>query len=164
MIVIICGLPGTGKTTIAKKLAPIIDAVVLSTDKIRKELIPNPTYQRKERELIFDVMVLLAKYLHSSHKSCILDATFNKESSRNQVKNDLKLSENQFFVVECTCPEKIILFRLENRKDDYSDADIFVYQQMKKIYDPVTSKHITIDTSLDAEHNVKLIYNYITGK
>lgn len=164
MIVIICGLPGTGKTTIAKKLALIIDAVVLSTDKIRKELIPNPTYQRKERELIFDVMVLLAKYLHSSDKSCILDATFNKESSRNQVKNDLKVSENQFFVVECTCPEKIILSRLENRKDDYSDADIFVYQQMKKIYEPITSKHITIDTSLDAEHNVKLIHNYITGK
>ena len=164
MIVIICGLPGTGKTTIAKKLASIIDAVVLSTDKIRKELIPNPTYQRKERELIFDVMVLLAKYLHSSDKNCILDATFNKEYSRNQVKNDLKLSENRFFVVECTCLEKIILSRLENRKDDYSDADIFVYQQMKKIYEPITSKHITIDTSQDAEHNVKLIHNYITGK
>ncbi len=109
MIAIICGLPGTGKTDIAKKLASIIDAVVLSTDEIRKELIPNPTYQRKERELIFDVVVLLAKYLHSSHKRCILDATFNKESSRNQVKNDLIVSENQFFVVECTCPEKIIL-------------------------------------------------------
>ena len=89
MIIVICGLPGTGKTTIAKKLAPTIDAVVLSTDKIRKELIPNPTYRREERELIFNVMVLLAKYLHSSDKSCILDATFNKEFSRNPVKNDL---------------------------------------------------------------------------
>jgi len=109
-------------------------------------------------------MVLLAKYLHSSDKSCILDATFNKDYSRNQVKNDLKVSENQFFIVECTCPEKIILSRLENRKDDYSDADIFVYRQMKKIYEPVTSNHITIDTSLDSEYNVKLICKFITGK
>jgi len=53
MIIVICGLPGTGKTTIAKKLAPIINAIVLSTDKIRKELISNPTYRREERELIF---------------------------------------------------------------------------------------------------------------
>ena len=41
MIVIFCGLPGTGKTTLAKELAPLIDAVVLSTDKIRKQLIAN---------------------------------------------------------------------------------------------------------------------------
>lgn len=164
MIVVVCGLPGTGKTTIAKKLAPVINAIVLSTDKIRKELIPNPTYQKEERALIFDVMILLAKYLHSADKNCILDATFNKEYSRNQVKNDLKVSEDQFFVVECICPEKIILSRLENRKDDYSDADIFVYRQMKKIYEPITSKHITIDTSLDSDYNVKLIYKFITGK
>jgi predicted kinase len=47
--VIVCGLPGVGKTTIAKDLAPLIDAVVLSTDKIRKELIPNlPTKNKKK--------------------------------------------------------------------------------------------------------------------
>ena len=36
MIIIICGLPGVGKTTVAKGLAPLINAVVLATDKIRK--------------------------------------------------------------------------------------------------------------------------------
>ena len=38
MIIIICGLPGVGKTTLAKGLAPLINAVILATDKIRKEL------------------------------------------------------------------------------------------------------------------------------
>jgi hypothetical protein len=164
MIVVICGLPGTGKTTIAKKMAPFINAIVLSTDKIRKELIPNPTYQKDERALIFDVMILLAKYLKTVDKNCILDATFNKEYSRNQVKRDLRISNEQFFIVECTCPEKIILSRLENRKDDYSDAGVLVYQNMKKIYEPVKAKHITIDTSLDLDYNVKLISKYITEK
>ena len=164
MIVIICGLPGTGKTTIAKKLAPTIDAVVLSSDKIRKELIPHPTYEKEERALVFDVMVLLAKYLHSSGKNCILDATFNKEYSRDQVKNDLNVSDDQFFIVECTCPEKIILSRIENRKNDYSDADVSVYQNMKKIYEPVKSKYLSINTSLDLENNLALIHKYISGK
>ncbi|MGI0065194.1 MAG: AAA family ATPase, partial [Nitrosotalea sp.] len=36
MLVIICGLPGVGKTTLAKSLAPLIDGIVLSSDKIRK--------------------------------------------------------------------------------------------------------------------------------
>ncbi len=163
MLVIICGLPGVGKTTIAKNLAPLIDASILSTDKIRKELISNPTYQKEERALIYDVMILLAKYLQQAGKNCILDATFNKEYSRNQVKNKLKVSEDQFFIVECTCPEKIIFSRLKNRKEDYSDADVSVYQKMKKIYESVKGKHITVDTSQDSEYNAKLIFKQITG-
>ena len=59
MIIIICGLPGVGKTAIAKDLAAIIKgSVVLSTDKIRKELISKPTYKKQERRLIYDVMLL----------------------------------------------------------------------------------------------------------
>ncbi len=163
MIVLVCGLPGVGKTTFSKKLAPLINAVILSTDKIRKELISNPTYQKEERALIYDVMILLAKYLQQAGRNCILDATFNQEDSRNQVKNKLKVSEDQFFIVECTCPEKIIFSRLKNRKDDYSDADVSVYQKMKKIYEPVKDKHITVDTSQDSEYNAKLIFEQITG-
>lgn len=163
MIVIICGLAGIGKTTLAKNLAPLIDASILSTDKIRKELISNPTYQKEERALIYDVMILLAKYLQQSGRNCILDATFNKEDSRNQVKNKIQVSENQFFIVECTCPEKIILSRLKNRKGDYSDADVSVYQKIKKIYESVKCKHITVDTSQDSEYNAKLIFEQITG-
>jgi len=37
MLVIVCGLPGVGKTTFAKKLAPMLNAIVLSTDKIRRD-------------------------------------------------------------------------------------------------------------------------------
>ena len=164
MLVIICGLPGVGKTTIAKNLATLIDASVLSTDKIRKELISNPTYQKEERALIYDVMILLAKYLQETGRNCILDATFNKENSRNQVKNTLKISEDEFFIVECTCPEKTILSRLKNRKNDYSDADILIYQKMKKIYEPVKGKHITVDTSQDSEYSAKLVFKQITGE
>ena len=163
MIVIICGLPGVGKTTLAKNLALLIDASILSTDKIRKELISNPTYQKEERALIYDVMILLAKYLQQSGRNCILDATFNKKDSRNQVKNKIQVSEDQFFIVECTCPEKIIFSRLKNRKEDYSDADVSVYQKMKKIYESVKCKHITVDTSQDSEYNAKLIFEQITG-
>lgn len=146
MIVIFCGLPGTGKTTLAKELAPLIDAIILSTDKIRKQLIPKPTYKRYERELIYDVMMLIAKYLHKARKNCILDATFNKESSRKDVINKLGLLPNQVFIVECACPEDVVISRLESRRADWSDADVSVYRKMKKIYEPVKGKHITANT------------------
>jgi predicted kinase len=157
MLVIVCGLPGVGKTTFAKKLAPLINAIVLSTDKIRKELIASPTYEKEERKLIYDVMILLAKYLHDSGTNCILDATFNKEYSRIEVKKKLGIQDKKFFVIECLCPENIVIPRIKDRRDDYSDAGIEVYQKMKKIYEPVKGKHLTIDTSLNPEKNAKLV-------
>ncbi|MDH3618897.1 MAG: hypothetical protein OEM89_09280, partial [Nitrosopumilus sp.] len=47
--------------------------------------------------------------------------------------------------------------RIKNRRGDYSDAGIEVYQKMKKIYEPVKGKHLTIDTSLDPDKNAKLV-------
>lgn len=157
MIVIVCGLPGVGKTTFAKKLAPLINAIILSTDKIRKEIISSPTYEKDERRLIYDIMILLAKYLYDSGTNCILDATFNREESRIEVKKKLGIQDKEFFVIECMCPENIIISRIKERKKDYSDANVEVYQKMKKIYEPIKGKHITIDTTLDPEKNAKIV-------
>jgi predicted kinase len=157
MIVMVCGLPGVGKTTFAKKLAPLINATILSTDKIRKELISSPTYEKDERRLVYDIMILLAKYLHDSGTNCILDATFNREESRIEVKKKLGIQDKDSFVIECVCPENIIISRLKERKNDYSDAGVEVYQKMKKIYESVKVKHIKIDTTSDPEENAKLV-------
>ncbi len=160
-LIILSGLPATGKTTVAKNLAPLLDAVILSSDKIRKELFEKPTYQRQERELVYQVMILLAKYLHSAGKNCILDATFNKEEFRNQVKKKTECPDDEFFIIECTCPEDLAVLRLKNRKDDYSDADITVYRKMKEIYEPVKAEHITIDTSKEAKENAEFVFEKI---
>jgi len=36
MLIIVCGLPGTGKTSLARKIAEKIYAVLLRTDVVRK--------------------------------------------------------------------------------------------------------------------------------
>jgi predicted kinase len=94
LIVLFSGLPGVGKTKLANELAPLIKAVVLSTDKIRKELISNPTYTEEEKELIYDVMLLVARYLHNeAGTNCILDGTFNTKESRRKAKEKLENDE-----------------------------------------------------------------------
>lgn len=163
MIVLICGLPGTGKTFLSNKLSQYIDSTVLSTDKIRKELIQKPTYTPWERALIYDVLFLLAKYLHSSGINCILDGTFNMEKSRREIKDLLNLSNDQFYIIECICPEDLIITRLLLRKDDYSDATVSIYLKMKKIYEPVKQKHMSINTSRPIDKNIDRILRYIYG-
>ncbi len=164
MIILICGLPGVGKTTLAKEVALLSKAVVLSTDKIRKELIQKPTYSREERRSIYEVFLLIAKYLHNCGVDCILDATFNQERSREQVKKSLHLSDNQFHTVECTCPEEVVFSRLRTRKGDYSDADIKVYKKMKKIFEPVNGPHIVVDTRNSPRENAELVMQEISAR
>ena len=157
MIIIICGLPGVGKSTLAKNLAPLINATILSSDKIRKELFHNPTYSPYERKLVYNVMILLAKYLTEVGSNCILDATFNREDSRIEIRERLHLNDKQFQIIECFCPEKEVISRLESRQDEYSDATITIYQKMKKIYEPVKIKHMIVDTTLPPKENAQKV-------
>ena len=147
MIIIICGLPGVGKSSLSAHLAPLIDAVVLSSDKVRKELIARPTYSKAEVKLIYNLISLIAKYLHNAGLNCIIDATFNREKLRKQFKRKLELPDEQVRIVECISQENIIIQRLMARKKGYSDADFSVYKRMKKNFQPIREAHITVDTS-----------------
>jgi predicted kinase len=169
LIILLCGLPGVGKTRLANELAPLINAIVLSTDKIRKELISSPTYTKEEKKLIYDVMLLVARYLHNVAASvnCILDATFNTEESRRTARKKLaSVAPEQIYIVECICPEDVVISRLKARKGDYSDADINIYRKMKQVYEPVKVKqrHRVIDTSQDPKINAEEIKTWIFGK
>lgn len=142
----------------------MINATILSSDKIRKELFSNPTYSPFERKLVYDVMIMLAKYLNDVKCNCILDATFNREESRLEIKEKLQLNDKQFLIIECFCPKEVVVSRLKSRKDDYSDATIEVYQKMKKIYEPVKIEHIEMDTTLDPQENARRIIVEINRK
>jgi predicted kinase len=163
--VIICGLPGVGKTTLANDLAPLINAVVLSTDRIRKELIPKPTYKKQEKKLVYNVLLIVAKYLHKAGIDCILDATFNTENSRKELRKKLGLSQEQICIVECICPEDVVISRIKDRKNDYSDADISIYKKMKRTYEPIKEEHIILDTNQQpSKTNAKEIVSQILLK
>jgi len=168
LIILFCGLPGVGKTSLANELAPLIDAVVLSTDKIRKEIITKPTYTNEEKKLIYNIMLLMTRYLHNEGGiNCILDATFNTEESRkNAIKKLGNILPEDIYIVECICPEDIIISRLKARKEGYSDADIGVYRKMKQSYEPVKDKQrcIVADTRRDPKINAKEITVCIFGR
>ncbi|MFZ0556433.1 MAG: AAA family ATPase [Nitrososphaeraceae archaeon] len=163
VIILFCGLPGVGKTTLAASVAKKTGATILSSDKIRKELIRYPTYASVEGRLIYDVLMLMTKYLSAAGIDCILDATFNRERSRKEVENRLRLNKVQLYVIECTCPEDVVFERLRNRKNDFSDADYSVYAKMKNIYEPVQGRHLDVDTSLPTEINLQEILSYLLG-
>ena len=164
MIILICGYPGVGKTSLANELGPLINAVILSTDKIRKELIDKPNYREEEKKLIYNILLLIAKYLHNNGINCILDATFNNQKAIEDIKKGLNLTDDQFKIVECICPEELIISRIQNRKSGYSDADVSIYRMIKENYEPIKEKHITVDTSQPLQNIVAEVANRIKNE
>jgi predicted kinase len=75
------------------------------------------------------------------------------------------VSAEQIYVVECICPEEIVIDRLKARKGDYSDADVEIYRKMKQLYEPVIEdeRHIVIETSQDPKIKAEEIKRYIFG-
>lgn len=159
MLILVCGLPGTGKSTLANNLARKINATVLRTDVIRKELFKRPRYTEEEKKLIYDIVFLIAKYLLEKKNNVIIDGTFYKKKIRERIYDIGKKTESDLHVIECTCPENVIVERMKRRDKrgkNLSDADFQVYKRIKGEFEPISRKHITIDTNRSVRETLNL--------
>jgi predicted kinase len=144
MLILICGLPATGKST--------------GTDIIRKGLIKNPQYSEDEKEQVYNAVFLIADYLIKADVNVIIDGTFYRESLRNRAREIAKKRNKRFFLIETRCPEDIVLKRLEGRKRNLrspSDADLDVYYKIKGIFEKIEGEHIEIETGWNIREAIR---------
>ena len=145
MLYLVCGLPGTGKSTVARELERLTGGVVLRTDEIRKRILSDPKYTPEEKQKVYDALFRTAESLLRMGKDVILDATFYKRGNREDAK---KLAENageEVLIIEVTCDEKYVFSRLKNRKGGLSDADYGVYKKIRSEWEPIREEHVVLD-------------------
>ena len=121
----ITGLPGSGKSAIAKLLKKKIKAEILRLDEIRQVITPKPSYSKEEREYVYRTLAYIA-YVLAKKNNVIVDATDNLGVGRKTLK---KLMKN-VFVVQLKCPVKICEEREIKRKDKAGIVDL--YKRVKK--------------------------------
>lgn len=76
------GYPGAGKTTIAKIIAEQTDAILLSSDAMRLEMFPEPTFSQEEHDQLYAALDQKTIDLLESGLSVIYDANLNRYQHR----------------------------------------------------------------------------------
>ncbi len=105
-VIWLTGIPASGKSTIARRLAEElkargVDCEVLESDEVRKVLTPKPTYTDEERDWFYSIaLVWLAKLLFKHNIAVIIDATGHKRAYRESARREFG---NKFIEVYVKC-------------------------------------------------------------
>jgi hypothetical protein len=160
MIVIVMGLPGTGKSHFASRLASQIRADYISSDQIRKSLFPKSGYSEEEKLSVYQKMYEAMQQALNLHHPVVLDATFYRQSIR---KAFLKMAAGKpdFFLIELTASENLIRERLRNKRTD-SEADWGVYLRIAEQWEPLEDPSLTlVCTNENEKENLTLAMAYL---
>ena len=131
------GLSGSGKSTFARELAPLIGcAVVLRSDEVRKRLwgkaptdrLPAKAYTAAESERVYGVMLEEAQDCLLAGRSVVLDAVFLRPEERTAAQEVATHCGVPFAGVWLDAPPEVLRARIGGRTGDASDADLAVLQ------------------------------------
>ncbi|MDG4648443.1 AAA family ATPase [Roseibacterium sp. SDUM158017] len=138
-LVAVGGLSGSGKSVLARALAPLAGplpgAVLLGSDLERKAGRPAGTrldsaaYARERREAVYLAMLGRAATLLAAGHSVILDATFLDPAMRARAEDVAKRAGRPFVGFWLEAPDAVLRARLRARRGDASDADVAVLER-----------------------------------
>ena len=138
-LLLVAGLPGTGKSTLARTLGEQIDMQVIRSDVVRKNLAggegekPGPStfgegiYTVEWNRRTYEECLRRAQQLLFLGKRVIVDANFRSEGDRRTFLDAATQFGVRSGVLVCEADTDVVRERLRNRRGDASDADWSVY-------------------------------------
>ncbi|MBS3777773.1 MAG: AAA family ATPase [Candidatus Thermoplasmatota archaeon] len=163
IVFMMSGLTGTGKSTVAGKLAVDYNAKVINTDLVRKKTAgvdkfkrhlddPNTgLYSPKRVQQTYEKVMEYADGFLKEGKNIVLDATFQKKKHRDMARTLAHKYNAVFLPVYCSCPEHVAKEWLKERlqSESVSDGRWEIYQMQKDSFDMFTDeeKPLMINTA-----------------
>lgn len=161
VMVVVSGLSGTGKSTVALALKDITGMAILSTDLVRKELAEVPAteehragyaqgiYSKEMTTKTYKSLIERAERLLTTGRSVIVDGTFSKKKFLKEAAEAAGRAGAEFCVVECLSDEETIRKRLGKRaldKEAVSDATYEIYKEQRLRFEGIEAPSLRLPT------------------
>jgi predicted kinase len=153
LLVLTFGLSGSGKTWLAKQLAPTLGAVHVRSDVERKRLAglaefenshsatSQGLYSRESGARVYERLAQCAEAALAGGYPVIVDATFNRREDRKRF-HKLAIEQGvELRVIHCHAPRNALEARIADRRRaraDASEADIAVLDWQESHREPIT--------------------------
>ena len=163
-VVLLSGLPGTGKSALAQALRERMLIGSVESDAVRAALFPRPAFSPEESARVFDTCHAMIESLLRGKMAVIFDATNLQERHRRDVRDMADRAGAAVAVVRVHAPPAVVRDRLQQRSEaDPSPhlADWSVYRRMRFTVDRIVTDHLRVDTRDGVEAVVGAVLDHI---
>jgi adenylylsulfate kinase len=173
MLVVFAGLPGTGKSTLARALAAELHGIVLDKDLIRAALFPPEAIEFSTRQDDFCVAIMLqvARYLFERDPArvVILDGRpYTRQYQVEQIAAFCRETGCGLRLIECICAPEIAEERLRRaaaaKTHIAGNRDPALYQTMRAQAEPIRLPHLVVDTGDPLEACLTRCRSYLAAE
>jgi predicted kinase len=164
MIVLMAGLPGTGKSALAHELAGRTRGRVMSKDEIRHAIFrpEEIEYSTRQDDYCLQVMLETAAYLLARDPARVIfldGRTFSRSYQIDNVIRSAASMQQPWRILECVCSEETARRRLaadaEAGAHPASNRDLQLYIEVKSRFESITHAKTVIDTDLPLESCIR---------
>jgi predicted kinase len=153
-LLILAGLPGTGKSHLAAAIAERHPVVIVRSDEVRKALYQRPTYTPGENGFVYLTCYALLQLLLRDGYAVVFDATNLGRDSRRRPRALAQLAGAPALTVFTLAPAAIVAQRLAARDAGQaaayaSDADWAIHAKLAPTpqFEGPEERALTVDTS-----------------
>ena len=134
-LVVVGGLSGTGKSSLAHRIAPAVGAapgaLIVRSDELRKRQagvpldspLPSDSYTAEASARVYESLVRTAEQAIGQGHSVIADAVFSAAWERDAIEAAARRAGVTFLGLWLEAPPEVCIHRVANRRGDVSDAD-----------------------------------------
>jgi len=156
LVVAMAGLPGTGKSTVARRLAAAVGGAVIDKDAVRQALFGEvwTEYSVAQDDFVLTLMLAAAERLIAQQDcpAVFLDGrTFSRAYQLAMVRDlAARTAGCRLRIVECVCEPGIALERIRRDAGTHpaSNRNDELYWRVREQFEPVPEPKLVIDTGL----------------
>jgi predicted kinase len=162
MLILMAGLPGTGKSTLSRALAADLVGTVIDKDQVRTVLFSpqDIEYSVEQDDFCMAVMLKVAGYLFRKDPARIVFLDGRTFSQTYQLKRATGFADaigQPWRILECTCGESTARRRLTNDSSHMAaNRNFDLYLTVKSRFQEITFPKSLIDTDQPLESCIQL--------